>query len=146
MCSWHIMTTSKAFLWDKSHHLRHIFVVTCVIMHHTFYLDDFILFLNNHNWHIFSSNGLFWWWVMKDLDLQLLQWVKILKISFGLVEKYWFDVFWKLWMKSLTSPMDDGKFWKQCEWKQKNCATTKWWNIIASQKLKGWLREIMLTL
>lgn len=101
MCSWHIMTPSKAFLWDKSHHLRHIFVVTCVIMHHTFYLDDFILFLNNHNWHIFSSNGLFWWWVMKDLDLQLLQWVKILKISFGLVEKYWFDVFgnygWNPW-------------------------------------------------
>lgn len=61
MCSWYIMTPSKVFLWGTSH----------------------------HKWHIFSSNGLFWWWVMKDLNLQLLQWVKILKINFGLVEKYW---------------------------------------------------------
>jgi hypothetical protein len=60
-----------------------------VVIHHTLYLNYFNLFLNNHNWHIFSSNGLFWWWVMKDLDLQLLQWVKILKNNFGLVEKYW---------------------------------------------------------
>lgn len=118
MCSWHIMTTSKAFLWDKSHHLRHIFVVTCVIMHHTFYLDDFILFLNNHNRHIFSSNGLFWWWVMKDLDLRLLQWVKILKISFGLVENihlmYFGNYGWNPWhhqwmMASLENNVNESK-------------------------------------
>ncbi len=155
-----------------------------VIIHHTSYLNDFILSLNNHNWHIFSSNGLFWWWVMKDLDLQLLQWVKTLKISFGLVEKYCFwcileifssnGLFWwwvmkdldlqllqwvkifknnfglveKYWFwcileimdESLTPPMDDGNSWKQCEWKQNICATTKWWKVIASKKLKGELR------